>query len=322
MDSRKNAGGSDSLLNHLFGLFICSLRLVCSLGLVASLVCWVYLSSRFVDLEGVLRFDREIYSLWQVLVNHFPRIVGIPGAAALGWWAGSKLARQTTGSRRLTRVLAALSAAGLAWGLVPTWEGQSPISVLIGAGRVAAGLRATAAWGERTAVELVRRLDAIPAGDSVGYLRDRPTRAALRAAFPDLSERVHAAEEAWARRTTDAVAAEVEPVLKADPARASERLRTAYDELAGWEELTQAKDRLLDLRKRAVVDGLDVAKREALALIKQERYTAAAASADQSRRRWAAEAKTVGMRADLDYFAESYAFLADLARLANKSDPQ
>ena len=68
--------------------------------------------------------------------------------------------------------------------------------------------------------------------------------------------------------------------------------------------------------------ALERAKQESLALVKDKKYGAASASASQFRTNWSRVAAAVGRQDEVERFAEGYAFLADLARLANRPDPK
>lgn len=80
--------------------------------------------------------------------------------------------------------------------------------------------------------------------------------------------------------------------------------------------------RVDQLRRKAFSAGLEQAKWEALALVREKKYEAAFASANRFRAKWVGEAAAIGSSDMVEKFAEGYAFLADLARLANRPDPK
>jgi hypothetical protein len=192
-----------------------------------------------------------------------------------------------------------------------------------GTGRAAEVLQpARAAWGRRSAEALIRAFRELAPGDSAGYERTRGAGAVFVGAFPEHRDAIRAAEAAWGDRTIDQLAAEVEPLLGSDPGAASERLRTEAKRFAAWDAQAAAQGRLRDLRRRALELALDRAKAETRELIRAHRYARATRSAVDFRTRWSDEAAAVEKSADLDYLVDSYAFLAELARKANKPDPE
>ncbi len=181
---------------------------------------------------------------------------------------------------------------------------------------------ASDAFGERSAKDSAAGLARIKPRDVEGFLRGRPDRAKLQAAFPAHASIVTAAEEAWVIGSVEALEAEVEPLLASDPARASKPVVRAMADLASLGATTGVLARVTRLRSRAVATGLERAKLESLALVKDRKYAAAAAAAGRFRTSWAGEAVAVGRRDEVERFAEGYAFLADLARLARRPDPK
>jgi hypothetical protein len=129
-------------------------------------------------------------------------------------------------------------------------------------------------------------------------------------------------EEGWAGRTVDAVAAEVEPLLKNDPARASTQLQAAARDLAAFGKYPAAQDKLLLARRQAFRSRLNAAWRELQTLLMKDQCEAAADLAKQFGEDAGREAQFVGQADDLKRFQDSCAFLAELSVLAKQPPPK
>jgi len=178
------------------------------------------------------------------------------------------------------------------------------------------------AWGERAATDLAATLGKVRPGDVEGFLLGRRDREKFRGAVPARASIVSKAEEAWVVESVEALEAEVEPLLSSDPKRVSERAVRALADLERCGATREVLSRVDQLRRKAFSAGLEQAKREALALVKDKKYEAASASAARFQAKWAGEAAAVGSSDVVERFAEGYAFLADLARIAMRPDPK
>jgi hypothetical protein len=166
-------------------------------------------------------------------------------------------------------------------------------------------------WLERTYLQL-------KPGD---YAAARGARACARSNYL-WTNRVRSWEEGWAGRTVDAVVAEVEPLLKNDPARASNQLQMAARDLAAFGEYPAAQNKLLVARRQAFRARLDAARREVRALLAKDQYQAAADLAKQLGEDASREAQLVDQAADLKDFLDTCAFLAELAARAKQAPPK
>jgi hypothetical protein len=192
-------------------------------------------------------------------------------------------------------------------------------------------------WAERSAAALVAQIEVLPVGNYDGLLQYRRSVQRLGAAFPDTSARLLEAEWAWAGRVVDDAVAKSQPLLETEPFKASAILREAAVHLgtAGFpalrpdiplETLTGAprevRDRLINTRRQAARAALTSSQRQARQLIKEDRYQAALAVAEQTVGKLDKEARALDLGDELTRFRETCAFLARLAREAGKEDPK
>jgi hypothetical protein len=209
--------------------------------------------------------------------------------------------------------------------------------------RVAA---AEQAWGRRATDRYLADLEELPPGDVAG-LRDRREAGALLKRHFGVDREVEEAEAAWLGRSADAAMAEVALALKPDPARYAglvvgpwfvavpvelgfkedlagprTRLRRIETELAAYRPDDVARHRLEAAHRELVRGRLRQAQRELQQLAAADRFEDAAAAADRFQTEWGGDARDVGLGDKLTLFRESYAFLADLARSAGKTDPK
>jgi hypothetical protein len=129
-------------------------------------------------------------------------------------------------------------------------------------------------------------------------------------------------EERWAGRTVDAAVADVEPLLKNDPARASNQLQAAARDLAAFGKYPAAQNKLLLARRQAFRSRLEAARREVLTLLSKDQYEAAADLAKRLGEDAGPEAQFVGQGADLKDFQDSCAFWAELSARAKQPSPK
>ncbi len=80
------------------------------------------------------------------------------------------------------------------------------------------------------------------------------------------------------------------------------------------------RQRLLHVRRKAVLAALDAARSEAMLLAARDRFQAVAALGEQLARVLAGEAQAVGATADLEQFRQACQVFGDLARQAGKPD--
>jgi hypothetical protein len=172
------------------------------------------------------------------------------------------------------------------------------------------GLRAAeTAWFERTYRSLAP-------GDFAAARRLRE----LTRAREDLVEPARTGEAEWAGRTVAAVLAETSELMAEDPGRASTRLQQAARDLAAFDKYDIPQTNLLTARRQAFRACLEGAQREARTLIEDNRFQALA-GVGQRMNQFQEEARAVGAAAELAQFMDSCAFVADLARAAEKADP-
>jgi hypothetical protein len=132
---------------------------------------------------------------------------------------------------------------------------------------------------------------------------------------------VQSGEEAWAERTVEEVLKETGPLLAKEPAQVSARLQQVARDLEVLAPHEVVLEKLLTARRAACRECLAGAQREVLGLVARERFLDAAEVAQQFRKAFEAEAQAVKMGADLNRFADSCLFLADLAVRAGRRTP-
>jgi hypothetical protein len=192
----------------------------------------------------------------------------------------------------------------------------------LGSAQLAAQVqRAEQNWAARTADRQVAELQALLPGDLAGLKAGCPARVQLAQLFPEHRTRLHEAERAWGERTAAAAVAKADELLKTDPAAASAQLRQTAQDLAALGENAAAQKQLLAGRKRALAACLDDARRQTRALVKENRFQAAAQAAKGLEETLGGEAAAVGLGPELSNFHASCQFLAALARSAGKPDP-
>ena len=123
--------------------------------------------------------------------------------------------------------------------------------------------------------------------------------------------------------TANKAVAEAKSLSAKDPLKASAQLRVTMEDLASWlDRYPTARKRLLEGRRRIVLDRLDTARKEGRQLIKEDCFQAAEKMAEELLSLWGKEAQVVGIHAELVRLRDSYGYLADLARRAGKKDPK
>jgi hypothetical protein len=161
-----------------------------------------------------------------------------------------------------------------------------------------------------------RTYDEMKPGDLVAA---KATRAVAR---PDLAwaRPIRAWEEAWTVRTITQAVAEAESNTEKNPVDASLRLHELAKALSELGIQEKAMTRLRTERRQTLRASMATAQRDALALLRQGKYQAAADVCLRLKSQLAPEAKLLDMDAEMLQIVDSYGFLADLARQAGKSD--
>jgi hypothetical protein len=170
--------------------------------------------------------------------SHFARVSLADVSAAFGLAMSLVLYRRSWYSR-LGWLAGGLALAGLAIWFMPTTHGVS-------------------LWSAYRQVEELRTL---PAGDLAGYQRGAFARKQVVAEFPTFAVDVRAAEQAWMRRTADALIEKTDHQLGNDPQKALTDLHRANEELSGLEHYPLVKKDVEAARRRAVQACLNVAQK-------------------------------------------------------------
>jgi hypothetical protein len=292
-------------------------------------------------------------------VNHFPRVVCAALAVWLGSAAGLSLARKKGWLIRLGCIGGGLVVAGLVWLFVPTtgginlWSAYRELADLQALptgefGRYGAGMArreemvrefptlegdvraAEGEWARRSADEAVREAEGLLEGDP-----DRAS-AVLRQAEARLSAAGHHAvararlqdvrRKAVLERLTKAEAEMEGQLARGQPGAVAATGRAHAAALGGEAEAVGVQDevrqRLLELRHRAARARLEAARRETAALLKRDRFQAVAAAGERLWQDMGEEARAVGMADELQQFRQGCGVFGDLARQANKPDPE
>jgi hypothetical protein len=187
------------------------------------------------------------------------------------------------------------------------------------------------AWFNRSAKELWRELDAVPAEDAPGLAVNHRRQKLLRAVaagsidgvFPQYAaDLFNETEASWATRATDMLV-KVDPFLSNDPLKMSQSLRELVDDLneCRCDKKSALLQRLTAPREQAVRASLDAARRDVVELIRQDRYQAAKSLADRLNEQLVAEATAAKLDDDLIQFCQSCGFLAELQERAGSRDP-
>jgi hypothetical protein len=198
-------------------------------------------------------------------------------------------------------------------------------------------LQAEQVWSERTGEHLEKRLSKLPLDDWAGYERIGGEHRRVRELLPALAPRLDAAEWAWAERVVDDAVSKSRPLLEKEPLKVSETLRglaVKFDR-SGFlalrpDQPPQAPDgapamtrsKLIKVRLEAARAALTAAQRQARQLIREDRYQAALAVAEQTDEKLGNEARALGLGDELTRFRETCAFVARLAKEAGKEDPK
>jgi hypothetical protein len=125
-------------------------------------------------------------------------------------------------------------------------------------------------------------------------------------------------EEGWAGRTVDAAVAAVEPLLKNDPARASNQLQAVAQDLAAFGKYPAPQNWLLLARRQAFRSRLDAAQGEVRTLLAKDQCEAADDLAKRLGEDAGREAQFVGLADDLKVFQNHCAFWAELSARAKQ----
>lgn len=287
--------------------------------------------------------------------GHAPRIIGTLLAAGLGLAVAILLARKRSWKVPLAWAVGGLGSAALAWIFVPTTQGLSLWSAHRQAHQLVAALQdmptgdmtgygkdketreslatlfpalqaqiqeAEKVWADRTLRQQLADLQALPPADIAGFSAGHAARQHLAGLFSTFKPRLDQAELDWGERAAHTAVTRAESLFNTDPTQASVQLQQAASNLAALGENPAAQKHLLAARGRAVLASLNAAQRQTQALVKENRFQAAADAATKLEDTLGSEAKTVGAFAELTRFRESCQFLAELARSAAKTGPK
>lgn len=181
-------------------------------------------------------------------------------------------------------------------------------------------------WARRSAEAVAAEIKTLAPAGRDGLMR---VRAAYRLWLRD--ERLHhlasqppqidEAERDWAVRAATAAKTEADALRAGDPAKASARLREAWDDLAALELLEPVREQLRAARRQAAAARLEAARRETMALLVADRFVAVGELGEKVARELADEADLVGLRVEVEAFRNSCGVFGDLARQAGKRQP-
>jgi hypothetical protein len=236
--------------------------------------------------------------------SHVTRVGAACLSAALGVGAGISLARNRRWPVRVGCVIGGLGLAALAWWFVPTTRGIS-------------------LWSVQSEVA---SLQALPAGDIEGYRQGRRLRAEMAEQFPSFKADLERLARDWFQQTADRAVAQANTLLPSDPAAVSAKLQQLDRDLFSLDDQSRphyalVKARLLAARRQAVLARLEAARKQGLALWRQDRYQELVQSAERLAAEMGIEADAVGEKTALVSFYDSSRALGALARAAGKMGP-
>jgi hypothetical protein len=176
--------------------------------------------------------------------------------------------------------------------------------------------KAEAEWGQRSVDKMIEQMKSILAGDETAFRKDRDKRTLLANLFPSLKPQLRRGETGWAERTVDAGIKEADALIRSDPDKASLRLQQVSRMLSENELGNVEEGRLWTARRKAMLARLELAKREALALVAKEKeardgFRLAAQRARRVFEEMENEAGVVGLAAALKEFRDGYVFLGE-----------
>jgi hypothetical protein len=289
--------------------------------------------------------------------EHLPRVLASCLALGLGWSAGVSWARRRSRTVRLAWVAAGVVGALCARWFVPTTQGVSlwtasrmadrletyPVSApggfAAGQARRQAAVRQFPQYAEeiQTAERVcLRRCVDAAIGRAAGLLQDnprlatRPLRDCDRALGrliqnTDLETDLRNARRQTIREACMRIQAELELQIKfGDYSIVAEEARAAADELRSEAQAMgvakEVQERLLDVRRKAVLACLEAARQQRSALVAKERFGAVAALGTGLARTLKAEAEAVGSTQELEEFCAACQLADDKARVVGKKD--
>lgn len=172
-------------------------------------------------------------------------------------------------------------------------------------------------WLGRSVKQLVEQLAEANLSEPHAFLARSQEMMVFAKRFPDVLRTCDAAAKKWAESQADAAIRDASHAT--DPLECSRALRSASERLAACGDFEVAQQKLVPHRRAAVVAAIDAARRKVRSFIAEDRYGQALSEATSLEAELLEESSVHNLAEDIRHFAESCAFLADLARLAGAS---